>query len=189
MKTYIRLILLMALMSIILVMGGNVSAKAEQVKENCDRECLRGFMTKYLDALVAQKPEDVPVAHNMRYTENTVDIKLGEGIWKSKTKMTSYRQDILDPEWGISGTHVVLEEGKNTILLLVRLKIVNKKITEIETQVTRLEPGGRFSSPTELKTPREAMNVVPPLMIYDVHMRQPFHVDGYFYPIPYSVIH
>ena len=37
-----------------------------------------------------------------------------------------------------------------------------KKITEIETQVTRIEPGGMFSNPTELKATREAMNAVPP---------------------------
>jgi len=119
-------------------------------------------MTQYLEALIAQKPETVPVSDDMRYTENTVDIKLGEGIWKSALKMTSYRQDIMDPLWGVVGTHAVLEEGENTTLLLVRLKVAGRKITEIETQVTRLEPGGQFSSPTELKAPREAMNVVPP---------------------------
>lgn len=119
-------------------------------------------MTKYLNALVAQKPGDVPVSDTMRYTENTVTLKLGEGLWKSKTELTSYRQDILDPAWGIAGAHVVLKEGENTVLLLVRLKVVDKKITEIETQVTRIEPGGMFSNPTELKTTREAMNIVPP---------------------------
>ena len=162
MKNSIRMILLAVFMSTILGISGNDAAKAAQVEPDCDRECLRGFMSKYLDALIAQKPEDVPVSDDMRYTENTVDIKLGEGLWKSKLEMTSYRQDILDPKWGISGTHVVLEEGENTILLLVRLKVVKKKITEIETQVTRLEPGGMFSNPTELKAPREAMNIVPP---------------------------
>jgi hypothetical protein len=119
-------------------------------------------MTKYLDALVAQKPGDVPVSDTVRFTENNVTMKLGEGLWKSKTELTPYRQDILDPAWGIAGTHVVLKEGDNTVLLLVRLKVVDKKITEIETQVTRIEPGGMFFNPTELKATREAMNIVPP---------------------------
>ena len=71
----------------------------------CDRECLKGFMTAYLDALIARKPQDAPVSDHMRHTENTVDIQLGEGIWKTATKPTNYRQDILDPQWGVAGTH------------------------------------------------------------------------------------
>lgn len=119
-------------------------------------------MTQYLDALIARKPGDVPVSDKMRYTENTVDIRLGEGIWESDLELTRYRQDILDPAQGVAGTHVVLKEGENTILLLVRLKIVGRKITEIETQVTRIEPEGPFSKPTELAATREAINVIPP---------------------------
>lgn len=155
MQTAMRVLLSAALISIVL-------ATASCAGSTCDRECLQGFMTQYLDALIAQKPADLPVSGDMRYTENTVDIKLGEGIWKSALKMTPYRQDIMDPLLGVVGTHAVLEEGENTILLLVRLKVVDRKITEIETQVTRLEPGGQFSNPTELGAPREAMNVVPP---------------------------
>ena len=59
---------------------GIVLATAGCSGSSCDRECLQGFMTQYLDALIAQKPGDVPVSDDMRYTENTVDIKLGEGI-------------------------------------------------------------------------------------------------------------
>jgi hypothetical protein len=70
--------------------------------------------------------------------------------------------DIMDVKQGVVGTHSVLEEDKNTILLLVRLKVDKKKITEIETQVTRLTLGGQFSNPTELKTVRPAMTMIPP---------------------------
>jgi len=155
MQTTMRVFLSAALISIVLATAGFAGSA-------CDRECLQGFMTQYLDALVAQKPGDVPVSDDMRYTENTVDIQLGEGIWKSALKMTPYRLDIMDTLWGVVGTHTVLEEGENTILLLVRLKVVDRKISEIETQVTRLEPGGQFSNPTELKAPREAMTMMPP---------------------------
>ena len=29
---------------------------------SCDRECLKGFVTKYLDAMITHKPDSVPVA-------------------------------------------------------------------------------------------------------------------------------
>jgi hypothetical protein len=157
MKTMIRIILVVA--SISIVLGQAAPAKAAS---SCDRECLRGIMTKYLDAVIAHDPGKLPVAKNVRFTENCVDAKLGEGIWKTASKLTPYRMDIADVKEGIVGTHSVLEEDKNTILLLVRLKVEKKKITEIETQVTRLTPGGQFSNPTELKTVRPTMTLIVP---------------------------
>ena len=164
MRTAIRVVLLTALVGIIWGLAGQNILRAEPAMpaSSCDRECLRGIMTKYLDAVIAHKPGDLPVSGTARFTENTVDMKLGEGIWKTASKLTPYRQDIIDVRQGVAGTHAVIEEGKNTVLLLVRLKVANKKITEIETQVTRIEPGGKFSNPTELKSTREAMNIVPP---------------------------
>jgi hypothetical protein len=157
MQNALRVILLVALGSIILGLAGTAMAAP-----SCDRECLRGIMTKYLDAVIAHDPGKLPIAKNVRFTENCVDAKLGEGIWKTASKLTPYRMDIMDIKEGVVGTHSVLEEGKNTILLLVRLKVVNKKITEIETQVTRLTPGGKFSNTTELKEVRPAMTMIPP---------------------------
>ena len=159
MQTAMRVVLLATSIGVIFAISGLDALNAgpaiqttSAAKPSCDRECLRGFMTKYLDALIAHQPGALPVSDKVRFTENTVDTKLGEGIWKTASKLTPYRQDIIDVRQGVAGTHAVIEEGKNTVLLLVRLKVVNKKITEIETQVTRIEPGGKFSNPTELES-------------------------------------
>jgi hypothetical protein len=164
MRTAIRVVLLAASIGIIFALAGQDVLNAEPALQasSCDRDCLRSLMTQYLDAVIAHRPGDLPVSDKARFTENTVDMKLGEGIWKTASKLTPYRQDIIDVRQGVAGTHAVIEEGKNTALLLVRLKVVKKKITEIETQVSRIEPGGMFSNPTELKSTREAMNIVPP---------------------------
>ena len=37
---------------------------AQSANNACDRKCLSGFVTKYLDAMVAHRPGDVPVAAN-----------------------------------------------------------------------------------------------------------------------------
>jgi hypothetical protein len=157
MKTAIRMLLFVASMSIILGLADPAVAATR-----CDRECLRGIMTQYLNAVIAHDPHKLPVAKNVRFTENCVDTKLGDGIWKRASSLTPYRMDIMDVPQGVVGTHSVIMEGKNTVLLLVRLKVANKKITEIETQVTRITPGGPFSSPTELKAVRPAMTMIPP---------------------------
>jgi hypothetical protein len=83
MKIEIRMILIVAMIS--MVWGTAAPANAAP---SCDRECLRGIMTKYLDAVIAHDPGKLPVAKNVRFTENCVDAKLGEGIWKTASKLT-----------------------------------------------------------------------------------------------------
>jgi len=36
----------------------------------CDRACLAGFVTKYVDALIAHKPEALQIAPKTKFTED-----------------------------------------------------------------------------------------------------------------------
>ena len=49
--------------------------------QRCDRECLRGVITQYLNAMVAHKPATLPLSDKMRFTENTETMKLGDGLF------------------------------------------------------------------------------------------------------------
>ncbi len=115
MRTATRLVLLAAAVGIIFAVSGHNALRAEPAMKapDCDRECLRGFMTKYLDAVIAHDPKGLPVSPKARFTENTVDTKLGEGIWKTASKLTPYRLDIIDVRQGVIGTHSVIEEGRS----------------------------------------------------------------------------
>jgi hypothetical protein len=62
----------------------------------CDRQCLAGYGTQYVDAMLAHKPERVPVAANLKYTEDGQQIKIGEGEWTTISGLTAHRRDILD---------------------------------------------------------------------------------------------
>ena len=64
--------------------------------QSCDRACLRGWMTRYLDAVVAHNPGALPLAANVRFTEDSQVLKPGEGLWKTATKLNGYRQDFVD---------------------------------------------------------------------------------------------
>jgi len=46
----------------------------------CDRDCLAGFMTTYLEALLAHDASKLPVTGNVKYTENGVRLNLTDGI-------------------------------------------------------------------------------------------------------------
>src|SRR5262245_23859290 len=106
-----------------------------QAGARCDRECLRDFVTQYLDAMVAHNPKALPTAPAMRFTEDTKAMPLGEGLWRNASKIRTYRQDFLDVREGVAASHVIVEEGGKPVMLALRLKIVDRKITEIETMV------------------------------------------------------
>jgi hypothetical protein len=112
---------------------------------DCNRECLRGFITRYLDAMVAHTPGALPSPQTMRFTEDYVDMKLGDGLWKQASKVRPYRLDILDVAQGVAASQVVVEEAGMPVMLMLRLKVANNQITEVETQVTRNQKEGRSS--------------------------------------------
>jgi hypothetical protein len=127
----------------------------------CDRECLRGFITQYLNAMISHNPKAIPAAPSCRFTEDTKTLRLGEGLWKGASGVRSYRQDFLDVREGEAASFVVVEENGTPVMLALRLKIENKKIAEIETMVTRSKAEGAVFDIEKLTTPRAAMNVVP----------------------------
>jgi hypothetical protein len=127
----------------------------------CDRECLRGFITQYLEAMISHNPKAVPTDANARFTEDTKTMELGEGLWKGASKVRSYRQDFLDIREGVAASHAVVEENGTPVMLALRLKIENKKITEIETMVTRSKAEGGLFDIEKLISPRAPMNVRP----------------------------
>jgi hypothetical protein len=128
---------------------------------DCDRECLRGVITQYLNAMVAHKPGSLAVSDKFRFTEDTVTMKLGEGLWKNASGIGTYRQDILDVREGAAASQVIVEESGIPVMLMLRLKVAHKKIAEVETQVTRTRSEGALFNIGNIKTVSKAMNLMP----------------------------
>lgn len=127
----------------------------------CDRECLRGHVTQYLHALLAHDAGGLPIADSVRITENSKEAKLGEGLWRSVTKLRGYRQDFIDEREGVIGSHVVLEESGSPTLLVLRLKVADETITEIETVTTRSRAEGVLLNFDNLEMATAEMQYVP----------------------------
>jgi hypothetical protein len=123
----------------------------------CDRACLTDMMTRYLNAMVAHDPSALPVAPNVKFTEDTVQMKLGEGAWKTVTKLRAYRVDFIDVPQGVAAIHTVVEENGAPVLFAARLKIVDRRLTEIETMVVRNREEGALWAPDNLKEPTAMM--------------------------------
>lgn len=127
----------------------------------CDRDCLRDLVTGYLGAMLTHNPAALPLATNVRFTEDGVEMKLGEGLWKSMSAVRGYREDFLDVRQGVAVSFVVLEDNGMPALFVLRLKESAGKITEIETQVTRTQKEGALFSIDKLDVAGPVMSTPP----------------------------
>lgn len=138
-------------------------AFATQVSaQTCDRDCLRAVLTDYLEALVAHDPGRLRLSDDVRFTEDTVVLPVGEGLWSTATRLRGFRQDVLDVGEGVAASQVLLDEEAVPVMLMLRLRVQNGEITEIETVVTRSrEEGVIFDIPSIETSDRGVMNHVP----------------------------
>lgn len=141
---------------------GAQPAMAPRPAAECDRECLRGAITAYLNALVRHDISQLPLAEKVRITEDSIEKTIDKvGLVRSVTKVRGYRQDFLDERQGIAGCDVVVEESGAPVLLVVRLKIESEKITELETVATRSRADGAIFRIDGLENTTAEMNYAP----------------------------
>ncbi|MGA8766616.1 MAG: hypothetical protein WB559_06330 [Candidatus Acidiferrales bacterium] len=102
---------------------------------SCDRSCLNSFVDQYVDALVAHDPSRLPLTKFVKYTENGQKLELGDGFWRTASGKGTYKFYVDDTEAGQVGFEGTLQEAGHPVLIALRLKIENQKISEIETIV------------------------------------------------------
>ncbi len=110
--------------------------------EPCDRACLEGLVEQYLDAAIAHDPSLLPLAENVKFTENGVQLPLPDAHWKIMTGKGKYRLFVTDPDAGqVACLATIREEGRTEegvhSQFALRLRVKNRQITEIETLVVR----------------------------------------------------
>ena len=81
--------------STVLIVATQLAAAAEP---GCNRDCLAGVMSTYLEALVAHDPARLPATRLVKYTENGVRLNLGDGLWQTAAAAPTYRLDVIDEE-------------------------------------------------------------------------------------------
>jgi hypothetical protein len=141
---------------------GASSNAAQRAATTCDRECLRGKVTQLLYALVKHDVSGLPVADTLRVTEDAVEKPLKNvGLIGTVTRLRGFRQDIIDERTGVAGADVVVEETGAPVLLVVRLKVVADKISEIELVSTRSRAEGLIFNIDGLSAPSAVMNYAP----------------------------
>ena len=111
------------------LLGSAASASAK----TCDRACLIGITDQYLAAVVAHDPSKAPLAPHVMFVENLKRMQPGEGLWKTATGgPTAFRIYVPDVAWRQAGWMGVVQQNGKPMMLALRLKVENGKITQAE---------------------------------------------------------
>lgn len=149
--------------------------------EKLGRERLYAHADAYLAALAAGDPSRLPWADEVIFTENNVQLTVGDGAWNTVSAVRgTYDLKAADPETGQVAWFGVIEEHGHPAIMALRLCVRMQRIAEVETIICRSMEFGPFPSIETYISPR-------PLMLADVpeaqrreRARMISVADGYF---------
>jgi hypothetical protein len=75
--------------------------------------------------------------HDVRYTENGQTLRLNDGLWETADGLSNYTMYLADPESGAAAFMGTVRESGREAMLALRLKVVGRKISEIEAVIAR----------------------------------------------------
>lgn len=113
------------------------SAIADAQTPTCDNDCLGDIAGQYLRDVARQDSSQLPWADQVRYTENNVGMMIGDGFWGAGPAIQG--EGLLLPDAGTGNVvwfGITTEHGQAAYHGL-RLKVVNRRIAEVESYLGR----------------------------------------------------
>jgi hypothetical protein len=104
---------------------------------SCDRACLNNITDQYLDAMAANDPSRLDFTKDVRMTENTIQLTIGDGLWDTARGIGENKHYLADVYAQQAGFIGVVFEADGPKMLALRLRIKNKQIKEIEMVTAR----------------------------------------------------
>jgi hypothetical protein len=104
---------------------------------------------------VKHDPSGLPLSRGVRFTENTAEIKVGDGLWVGASEApTTFKIYAVDPATSQVAFYGVMKELDKPLIIALRLKVIRGEITEIEHVLARNMRPDRMQN---LITPRPAL--------------------------------
>ena len=103
----------------------------------CDRTCLRTMLDQYLTAVIKHDPAAAPLVVGFRQTENAINVRPDNGVWKTVTGLGTVQRRYLDATTGQAAYYGTVEEGSATAIVTVRVRVENRQLTEAEWFLAR----------------------------------------------------
>ena len=139
----------------------------------CDRRCLLQTLTAYTEALTDDDTSRLPLSPTVRVTSNGVLATLGKSEPWGPDRRLPYRQAFVDPVTGAAVFYGILttaahpatgaaSEPARWWFYVVRLRVQDRKITEVEEIAYEKPTGGFGADPSTLTLPDRIYDTVLP---------------------------
>jgi len=111
---------------------GMSAVVAAAASPECDRACLQQMLSAYLTAVFKHDPKAAPLSDDHFATDNTSQVRNGEGFWHNVSGYGELQRRYFDPLTENAAFYGLLNrEGKDTIVS-VRIRVRGGKIAEAE---------------------------------------------------------
>jgi hypothetical protein len=117
--------------------------------ESCDRTCLIGVADQYMDAMAAQKPAGLPWADKVRYSENSVPMAIGDGLWGAISGHSKTALKVADPKTGEVAWMGETEEHGQPGFFAMTMKVEGGKIASVDAVIRRSGGPPEYSDPAK----------------------------------------
>ena len=162
----------------------------------CDRRCLLQTLTTYTEALTDDDLSRLPLAAGVRATSNGVVTPLGKSAPWGVGRRLPYRQTFVDPVTGAAVFYGILTTATGRApadaparwwFYVARLKVQDRKITEVEEIAYEKPQGGFGADPASLTLPDRIYDTVLPVDERSSRAEL-FHIaDAYFDAVSHRV--
>ncbi len=124
--------------------------ETEQQEKRCNRACMVRMMDSFFGAMLRHDARDLPLSGTLKATLNGRPATFEDGIWKT-AKSVKFRLNAVDPENEEAATEAVVQDDSGLGLILVRLRVRDKEIAEVEMLAP--QRGGPLYAPEKLMMP------------------------------------
>ena len=113
------------------------SAGQAHAQSTCDSACLKSMLEQYLSAVIKHDPAAAPLVVGFRQTENAINVRPGNGVWKTVTALGKVQRRFTDPVTGQAAYYGLVNEGSEQAIVTARIRVENRKLTEAEWFIAR----------------------------------------------------
>ncbi|MDR2214642.1 MAG: hypothetical protein LBE59_02240 [Nevskiaceae bacterium] len=118
-------------------------------REPCDEACLIDLSDRFMDAMVRNRPQDLPWANYVRFTENSVAQQIDEGIWGSIRAKSDTALRVADPRTGTVTWYGLISDHDAWAWFGLRLKVLGRRIADVQVHAARERNPGPFGDPKQ----------------------------------------
>ena len=127
--------------------------------------------------MIKHDPAAAPLVVGFRQTENAINVRPGNGVWKSVTALGAVQRRYLDPVSGQAAYYGTMEESGGTAIVTVRVRVEGRRLTEAEWYLARADDPGLNGPrqpgrpPANLHNPDYLSKNPPPDRVVPVNQR------------------